>query len=368
MMMLKSDLDTPALIVDIDKLKHNIADMADFAAAEGIQLRPHAKTHKTPEIGQLQLEAGALGLTVAKLSEAEVFIEAGCREILVAYPLVGEAKHRRLIELCGRANITTVADHPDIAEELSRSTSASGLELPLLVEVDTGLNRCGVQPGAPALELAHQIARLPGLRFAGLLTHEGHAQLAGAPDQVRATGLSAGEMMAETAELIRKSGLEVPIISVGLTATAKITATVAGVTETRPGIYVFYDRSEVLHQVVTPDRCAARVLATVATRPTADRIILDSGTKALTSDRAGVTPPVTGHGYVIDHPDWEIKSLSEEHGATAIPPDDPVRIGDRVEIVPNHICPVINLFDSMFITRGDSVVDEWTVAARGKSQ
>ena len=166
MMMLKSDLDTPALIVDIDKLKHNIADMADFAAAEGIQLRPHAKTHKTPEIGQLQLEVGALGLTVAKLSEAEVFIEAGCREILVAYPLVGEAKHRRLIELCRRANITTVVDHSDIAEGLSRSTSASGLELPLLVEVDTGLNRCGVQPGAPALELAHQIARLPGLRFA----------------------------------------------------------------------------------------------------------------------------------------------------------------------------------------------------------
>ncbi len=368
MAMLKSDLDTPALIVDIDKLKHNIRDMADFAAANGIQLRPHAKTHKTPEIGKLQLEAGAVGLTVAKLSEAEVFIDAGCREILVAYPLVGEAKHRRLIELCGRANITTVADHADIAMALSRSMSASGLELPLLVEVDTGLNRCGVQAGAPARDLAHHIARLPGLRFAGLLTHEGHAQLAGAPEKVRETGLSAGEMMAETAELIRKSGLEVPIISVGLTATAKITATVDGVTETRPGIYVFYDRSEVLHQVVRPDRCAARVLATVATRPTADRIILDAGTKALTSDRAGVSPPVAGHGYVINHPDWEIKSLSEEHGATTISPDDPVNIGDRVEIIPNHICPVINLFDSMYIAQGDTIVDEWTVAARGRSQ
>ena len=175
-------------------------------------------------------------------------------------------------------------------------------------------------------------------------------------------------MMAETAELIRKSGLEVPIISVGLTATAKITATVDGVTETRPGIYVFYDRSEVLHQVVAPERCAARVLATVATRPTADRIILDSGTKALTSDRAGVSPPVAGHGYVIDHPDWEINSLSEEHGATTIPGSDTVLIGDRVEIIPNHICPVVNLFDVMNITQGDRVVDEWAVAARGKSQ
>ena len=364
----KSDLDTPALVVDIDKLRRNITDMAEFAASQGIQLRPHAKTHKTPQVAALQLEAGAVGLTVAKLSEAEVFIEAGCREILVAYPLVGESKHRRLIELCQRANIMTVVDHPQIAEGLSRSTAAAGLELPVMVEVDTGLGRCGVEPGAPARELAHQVARLPGLRFAGLLTHEGHAQLAGTPDQVRDTGLSAGQMMAETAELVRKSGLEVPIISVGLTATAKITATVAGVTETRPGIYVFYDRSEMLHQVVPPERCAARVLATVATRPTPDRLILDAGTKALTSDRAGVSPPVGGHGYVIGHPDWDINSLSEEHGATRISADDPVKIGERVEIIPNHICPVVNLFDSMTITQGERVIDEWAVAARGKSQ
>jgi len=368
MSLRKSDLDTPALIVDIDKLQRNIADMAEFAASQGIQLRPHAKTHKTPRIAALQLEAGAAGLTVAKLSEAEVFIEAGCRDVLVAYPLVGESKHRRLVELCRRANIMTVVDHPQIADGLSRSLSAAGLELPVMVEVDTGLSRCGVGPGPPARELAHQVARLPGLSFAGLLTHEGHAQLAGAPDQVRATGLSAGQMMAETAELIRKSGLDVPIISVGLTATAKITATVAGVTETRPGIYVFYDRSEMLHQVVPPERCAARVLATVATRPKPDRLILDAGTKALTSDRAGVSPPVGGHGYVIGHPDWDINSLSEEHGATRIAADDPVKIGERVEIIPNHICPVVNLFDRMTITQGERVIDEWAVAARGKSQ
>ena len=174
MAMLKSDLDTPALIVDIDKLTFNINDMAEFAAANGVRLRPHAKTHKTPQIGALQIEAGAVGLTVAKLSEAEVFIDAGCI---------------------------------DIAAALSQAMIANGIELPVMVEVDTGLNRCGAQPGAPAQDLALQVARSPGLRFAGLLTHEGHAQLAGAPDQVLATGLSAGEMMADTAELIRKSGL-----------------------------------------------------------------------------------------------------------------------------------------------------------------
>lgn len=368
MALRKDDLDTPALIVDIDKLRYNIDDMAAFAAANGISLRPHVKTHKTPQIAKLQLEAGAVGLTVAKLSEAEVFIEAGCDDILVAYPLVGSTKHRRLLELCQRAHISTVVDHSDIAEALSKSMRADGIELSVMVEVDTGLSRCGVAPGEPARDLAQLIDRLPGLRFAGLLTHEGHAQLAGAPDQVRATGLGAGEMMAETAELLRKSGLEAPTISVGLTATAKITATVAGVTETRPGIYAFYDRSEVLHQVVQPERCAARVLTTVATRPAADRIILDAGTKALTSDRAGVSPPVAGHGIVLGHPDWEVRILSEEHGATAVPPDDPARIGDRVEVIPNHICPVINLFDSMYITQGDRVIDQWTVAARGKSQ
>ena len=368
MSMLKSDLDTPALIVDIDILRFNIDDMAAFAAANGIRLRPHAKTHKMPQIGKMQLEAGAIGLTVAKLGEAEVFVDAGCRDILVAYPLVGASKHRRLVELCERAQITTVVDHVDIAEALSQSMSANGIQLPVMVEVDTGLRRCGVLPGAPARELALRIARMPGLRFVGLLTHEGHAQLAGGPDQVRATGLAAGEMMVETAELIRAAGLETPIISVGSTVAAKLTATVAGVTETRPGTYVFYDRSEVLHQIVTPDRCAARVLATVATRPTAERIILDSGAKALTSDRTGVSPPVAGHGYVVGHPDWQINSLSEEHGSTSVPADDPARIGDRVEIIPNHICPVINLFDTIHVTQGDRVIDQWAVAARGKTQ
>jgi D-serine deaminase-like pyridoxal phosphate-dependent protein len=202
----------------------------------------------------------------------------------------------------------------------------------------------------------------------GLLTHEGHAQLAGAPDQVRETGLSAGEMMAESAELIRKAGLEVSIISVGLTATAKITATVGGVTETRPGIYVFYDRSELLHRVVPAERCAARVLATVVTRPTSDRIVLDSGSKAFSSDPVGIRPPVAGHGYVIGHPDWQINRQSEEHGMVTISSDDPVKIGERVEVIPNHICPVVNLFDSIYVTQGDTVVDRWTIAARGKSQ
>jgi D-serine deaminase-like pyridoxal phosphate-dependent protein len=366
--MLKDELDTPSLLVDLNKLARNIADMADFAAKTDVGLRPHAKTHKTSEIARMQLEAGATGLTVAKLSEAEVFADAGCTDLLIAYPLVGPLKHRRLFELLERARITTVLDHPDLAAELSRAALEVGRELPVLVDVDTGMHRTGVLAGQPAAEFALQVARLPGLRFAGLLTHEGHAIMAGTPEQVRETSLAAGNAMVETAESIRAAGLEVPVVSVGLTVAAKITATVPGITETRPGTYVFYDRSSVLHGMVLWEQCAATVLATVVSRPAPDRVLLDAGSKTLTSDLTLVRPPVPGYGHVVEHPDWLIEKLSEEHGWVTIPPADPVRIGERVEIIPNHICPVVNLFDEMTLVRGDEVVGCWTVTARGKKQ
>jgi D-serine deaminase-like pyridoxal phosphate-dependent protein len=192
--------------------------------------------------------------------------------------------------------------------------------------------------------------------------------MAGTPEQVRETSLAAGNAMVETAESIRAAGLEVPVVSVGLTVAAKITATVPGITETRPGTYVFYDRSSVLHGMVLWEQCAAMVLATVVSRPAPDRVLLDAGSKTLTSDLTLVRPPVPGYGHVVGHPDWLIEKLSEEHGWVVIPPTDPVRIGQRVEIIPNHICPVVNLFDEMTLVRGDEVVGCWTVTARGKKQ
>lgn len=366
--MHKNELDTPSLLVDLDKLEHNIKDMAAFAAKAGVALRPHAKTHKTPEIGHMQIEAGAVGLTVAKLSEAEVFAGAGITDLLIAYPLVGPLKHRRLFELLERAKITTVCDHPEVAAGLSRAAVESGRELPVLVDVDTGMHRTGVPAGEPAVELALSVARMPGLRFAGLITHEGQAIVAGNPDQVRAGGIAAGEAMAKTAEQVRAAGLEVPTVSVGMTVTAKVTATVSGITETRPGTYVFYDRSGVVHGIVPWEQCAATVLATVVTRPAPDRLMLDSGSKTLTSDSALIYPPMAGYGHVVGHPDWLIEKLSEEHGWVKVPPDDPVAIGAQVEIIPNHICPVVNLFDEMTLIRGNEVVGSWAIAARGKKQ
>ena len=366
--MIKQELDTPTLLLDLDRVQQNIDDMAAFAAKEGVRLRPHAKTHKTPQIGRMQMDAGAAGLTLAKLGEAEVFVAAGLTDILIAYPIVGPTKLRRLFDLCERATITTVLDHLEIAEGLSRAAVEREQELSVLVEVNTGLNRCGVVPGQPVVDLALAVARLPGLRFDGLLTHEGQAMAAGGPDQVRAAGLTAGEDMAETAALIQAAGLEVPVISVGLTATAKVTATVAGVTEMRPGIYAFYDRGEVLHGVASWQDCAATVLATVVTRPVPDRVIVDAGSKSLSSDGILIRPPASSHGYIVGHPDWTLEKLSEEHGWMKIPPDDPARIGDKVEIIPNHICPVFNLFNEMALVRADEVVGRWEVAARGKLQ
>lgn len=366
--MLKDELDTPTLIIYLDKLARNISDMADFASKTGVQLRPHAKTHKTPEIGHMQIEAGAVGLTVAKLSEAETFAQAGITDLLIAYPLVGPIKRRRLFELLEHAQITTVLDHPDIASELSRTAVEFGRELPVLIDVDTGMHRTGVPAGQPAVELALWLARQPGLRLTGLLTHEGQAIMAGTPEQVRAASLAAGEALVQTAELIRAAGLDLPIVSVGLTVGAKVTATVTGVTETRPGTYVFYDRTSVLHGVASWEQCAATVLATVVTRPAPDRVLLDSGSKTLTADATLIRPVMPGYGYVLDHPDWTIDKLSEEHGWVIIPPDDPIRIGERVEIIPNHICPVVNLFDEMVLMRGNEVMGQWQVAARGKKQ
>lgn len=366
--MFKDELDTPNLMVDLAQLEANIADMADFAARAGVKLRPHAKTHKTPEIGKMQVAAGAVGLTVAKLSEAEVFAEAGLTDLLIAYPLVGPIKQRRLFNLLERAHLTTVLDHPDIAEGLSKAAMEFGRDLPVLIDVDTGMHRTGVLAGEAVVELALRVARLPGLRLAGILTHEGHAIMAESQEQMRATSLAAGEAMVRTAEMMQVAGLEVETVSVGLTVAAKITATVPGITETRPGTYVFYDRSGVYHGVAAWEQCAARVLATVVTRPARDRVLLDAGSKTLTSDMTIFRPPVPGYGHVIGHPDWTIEKLSEEHGWVTIPADDPVRVGERVEIIPNHICPVVNLFDEMTLVRGNEVVGHWTIAARGKKE
>jgi D-serine deaminase-like pyridoxal phosphate-dependent protein len=357
-------LDTPCVVVDETILHQNIAEMASYAASLGVALRPHMKTHKSPPIARLQLAAGAVGATCAKLGEAEVLVDqGGVKDVLLAYPIVGEPKVRRLLALMERAHVTVALDSREAGQALSRAMMAEDRVLDVYVEVNTGQDRAGARAGEEATALSLDLARLPGLRVIGVMSHEGHAG-ASPPERIEATALAAGQALVETANAIRARGVDIAHVSIGSTPSSPYTPTVPGVTEMRPGTYVFYDNSIFRHGRIGPERCAARVATTVVSRPAPDRAVLDAGSKALALDSS---PSHPGHGYVVGHPDAEIARLSEEHGVVLLPPDEPgFAVGDRHEVIPNHVCPAINLTDELVVVRDGRVVDVWPVAARGK--
>jgi D-serine deaminase-like pyridoxal phosphate-dependent protein len=357
-------VDTPVLVVAEDILHRNIAEMASFARSVDVGLRPHIKTHKTPQIARLQLAAGAVGITCAKVGEAEVMVErAGVRDVLLAYPTIGAEKVRRIVALLERARIIVAVDSLEAARMISRDLSRYDRRLDVMLEVNTGQNRSGVTVGDDAVAMALAIIRLPNLELTGIMTHEGHANSA-PPEEIERIAVAAGEAMVETAEAIRGHGVELPTVSVGSTPAATFTPTVAGVTEMRPGTYVFNDTSAFRYGRHGVEDCAARFIATVVSRPAPDRCVLDTGSKSLAMD-AGKGHP--GHGYIVGHPDVVIVKLSEEHGVCALPPgEEGFAIGDRVEIIPNHVCPTVNLMDELFIAHDGRIVDTWPVAARGK--
>lgn len=357
-------LDTPCVVVDEEILRRNIAEMAAFAASHEVRLRPHLKTHKTPQIARLQMAAGAVGGTCAKLGEAEVMVdEAGLDDVLLAYPIVGQPKLRRLLALMERAHVTVALDSRDAGVAMSRVLVASEREIDVYVEVNTGQDRAGAGAGDEAVALALDLARLPGLRVVGVMTHEGHAG-SSAPDVIAEMALAAGRALVETAAAIRGQGIDLRHVSVGSTPSAPYTPTVPGITEMRPGTYVFNDNSAFRHGRIGPERCAARIVATVVSRPAPDRAVLDAGSKALAMDGS---PSHPGHGYLVDHPQATIARISEEHGVVLLPPDEPgFAVGDRHEIIPNHVCPTINLTDELLIVRAGRVIDRWLVTARGK--
>ncbi|MEJ7763564.1 MAG: alanine racemase [Thermomicrobiales bacterium] len=358
----QTGLDTPCLVVDEATLRRNVAGMAAFAAGAGVGLRPHIKTHKTPEIARMQMAAGAIGVTCAKLGEAEVMVDAGVTDVLMAYPTVGEAKTLRLLALLDRARVTVAVDSREAAAGLNQAMAARDRILDVYLEVNTGQDRAGVRPGDEVITLAREMARMPGLRLAGIMTHEGQANAA-APEDLEETALAAGRALVETAETLRGMGIPVGAVSVGSTPAARYTPTVAGITEMRPGTYVFNDNSAFRYGRLGPDDCALRVLATVISRPAPDRAVIDAGSKTLTMDGSLAVP---GHGYVVGHPHATVARLSEEHGVVTLDRDEGFRVGDRVEIIPNHVCPAVNLQDELFIIDDGRLSEVWTVAARGK--
>lgn len=356
-------IDTPMLIVDEAIVQQNIDDMAEMAAGFGVALRPHIKTHKSTVVARKQLDAGAVGIMCAKIGEAEVFADAGITNIAVGYQIIGDLKIRRLLELMERADLTVTFDALSAAESLSSALQREGRELSVMLDVDTGLHRTGVPFGQPATDLALAVARLPGLKLVGVMTYEGQA--AGEPPEtIRGVALQAGERLVETAESIRKAGVPIQTVSVGSTPCSMYTPSVDGVTEMRPGTYVFRDTMGFRYGIYGPDRCAVRYLATVASRPAPDRAILDSGAKTLAADGS---PGWPGYGYVVGHPEVRIDRLYEEHGVAILPDgEEGFALGDRVEIIPNHVCTSVNLHDRMTVVRDGVVVDEWTVDARAR--
>src|SRR2546421_5486544 len=303
------DLDTTALLVDLDRLERNIASMARVASTGGKSLRPHTKTHKTPEIASLQMKAGAAGLTVAKLGEAEVYAQRGFTDIFIAHEIVGPPKLDRLLSLSRDCRVIVGADSLEVAQPISIAARTAGMRIPIRIEVDTGLGRAGVRSVDDAVALGKQVAELPGLLLDGIFTHEGHVYKAAEADRPR--------MCAEAAEKLRavRDGLvgrwiSIQTLSVGSTPSAPMMAEQAGITELRPGVYVFGDVMQTSMGLDLND-CALTVLATVVSRPDDATAILDSGTKTLSGDRA---LEGSKHGLIMNHESVSFDWSSEEHG------------------------------------------------------
>ncbi|MGE0453695.1 MAG: alanine racemase [Vicinamibacteria bacterium] len=358
------DLETPAVLVDLDVLERNVARMAGRARQAGVHLRPHAKTHKLPEVGRLQLAAGAAGLSLAKTSEAEVFAEHGFDDLFVAYPVVGADKGRRLLALADRVRLAAGCDSVAGALLLTEPFAAAGRRLDLRLKVDVGLGRVGVRP-EQAEEVALRIADLPGATLSGVFTHAGQAYGGATPEAVAQVGDHEGRTLADVARRLCALGLPIGTVSVGSTPTAARAMRVPGVSECRPGNYVYHDATQVSLGTCGLEDCALSVLATVVSVTGAERAVLDAGSKTLSSDP--LRPRPGGHGFLLGCVS-RVDRLSEEHGVVAVAPGEAFTVGQRVRVLPNHACVVSNLHDRVVAIRGERVEAVWTVAARGRVQ
>ena len=346
------DRPTPHLVVDADVLDANVAAMAAFARDHGLVLRPHAKTHKSPDVARLQLDAGAVGLTVATVSEAEVFAAAGCTDLFVAYPLwLDAAKGARLRALADSVAVTVGVDSVEGARALAAQLPGATV----LVEVDSGQHRSGVAPSEAGV-LAESAAHA-GLDVRGVFTFPGHSYSPGVAADVAAEESAA---LRTAAASLTQHGVETLVASGGSTPSARA-ADDGVLTELRPGVYVFGDAQQWELGTIEPTAVALTCVATVVSHA-GGHLVLDSGSKALGADRAGWA---TGYGRLLDHPDARIVALSEHHAVVSWPDQPLLPLGSRVRVVPNHVCNAVNLADELLVARGGETVDVWPVAARG---
>jgi D-serine deaminase-like pyridoxal phosphate-dependent protein len=346
-----SQLDTPVVTILLDRLAANIERVQRHLDRYGVANRPHIKTHKIPAIAKLQMDAGAVGITCQKVGEVEAFVDAGvCDDILLTFNVIGEAKTERLMALVGRiGRLAVVLDNEVVARGLSAAGARHDADIRFLVECDTGFGRNGVQTPEAALDLAHRVMRMPRMQFEGLMTF---------PNKAPATG----EFLERALRLFEVAGIPVPVVSGGGTPALTTVGDFPMMTEHRAGTYVYNDVMMVTAGAATWDDSAMRVRATVVSRPTPERAVLDGGSKVLTSDQYYVQ----NHGRVLEYPDAVIPSLSEEHAIVDLSGcRERPSVGDVVNVIPNHCCVVSNMVNEVYGVRGDQVEVVWPVAARG---
>ncbi len=356
-LMNKSELKTPALILDLEILKKNIFSMSEYLKKGNVSLRPHIKCHKTPEIAKMQIAAGAAGVMVAKLGEAEVMSNAGIKNIAIANQIVQEQKIKDLADLCRHNEISVAVDSPMVVERMDNIAAREGININAMVEVDVGMGRCGVSPGKPALEMTKKVSESKHLTFRGLMGYEGMAAYIKSFKERKNECHRCYNKLVKTARLIEKEGYEVEVVSAGATTSFSIAAEYPGITEIEAGSYVFMDLAHKMEGV--PFDYALYVLTTVISKPSNDRAIIDGGLKTFSETE--------GFAKAKDISGIELYKLDEEHGYLRLNDEGKkIEVGDTIEFIPAYSSTTVNLHERFYVTKGEKVESTWKIAARGR--
>ncbi len=359
MIMQKEELDTPALLVDIDRMERNIERMAKFARECGVALRPHVKTHKIPELAKMQLSAGSTGVCLQKVSEAEIFAAEGIRDIFITNEIVGHQKHERVATLAEKIHLGVAADNADVVKQMGQAVREAGSEIDVYVDVDSGFGRCGVKAD-DAADLAEAITREKNLVFKGIMGYEGHIGGGKTKEERLKIANDATAIVARAKQNIVRKGMKVDVVSVGSSVSTWIVAKDPTVTEVQPGMYIFNDVFLLDREVATLDDCALTVLATVMSKPVAERAVVDAGSKAFQWDQ-GVFPRSFNREGV------SMVKFSEEHGWLSLAGEaKQLKVGEKLQFIPVHCCTCVNQHDELIGLRNSKVEKVWPILARGK--
>lgn len=364
---------TPGLVLDLDVFEANMRELAEICDSAGVQLVPHAKTHRMAEAGLRQIAYGAHGLCVAKLGEAEAFADAGIRYLFVANPVMGDDKLERALRLSSKVDLVLATDSMKAAQAAGARFSRDGKTVQMMLGIDSGLHREGIPPSA-AVGLAREVAAIDGVDLVGIYTHEGSTYAARDRTDLEQQAKQAAKLMIDVATSIRASGMALPIVSLGASASARTVARIPGVTQIRPGIFAFNDAGQIALGNATLGSTAVRVIATVTSHPVPGRACIDAGSKALSADLVPASAHrdhYPGHGMLVNAPGWILDRVSEEHGWLRWKGEGPpsaLPVGTRIEIVPNHVCMPFSLLRKATVVSGDRILETWEGFGPGASE